>query len=179
MTSLAFKQKEVSLNNTTVEDNQNRSIGNAFRQVMPSDFASIFSSDKSIMRGPAYGGDVIEYANYVSQVADALLLDKPFNHNNLVNNRADVYIRDLFINQFGNPIDPVKGIVELKTQSIRLADGYTLRTLHPNLGVNTYHNTNTAIMVLKDLDVFFKESCLDYQKYRTDPRGSFHFWETR
>lgn len=166
------------LTNATIEENKNLPIGKAFRRITPREYATIFSSDKSIMRGPAYGGDVNEYTKYVSELADALLSDKPFNHNNLVDNRAEVYIRDLFIDKTGEPIEPVNGISRLKDQSIRLADGLELRSLHPHLGLHTHHNSNTARMVLKDLDVFFKESCIDYQEYRTDRRGSVHFWET-
>lgn len=151
-------------------------IGRALRTVTPIDYASTYSSDKSLLRSFVYGGDVNEFTKQVSQLADALLLDKSFNHDWLIDNRSEQYVRDIFTSRNGEFIDPVSAIIGLKGESIRLADGLELRAKHPELGVHTFNNLQTARLILTDIDKFFKESCDGYREYRTLRSGPIHFW---
>lgn len=150
-------------------------IGELLRRVVPQEYVDIYSSDKSTFSAHVYGGDVLEYASLISQVSNALLTDSSFDHDRLLEKRANMYVRDIFVGSDMKVIDPIAGIMELKKQAIRLSDGLELRDLKPSLGIHTYQNSLTAHMLLRDLDEFFKESSLVYQEYRTLRGGNVYF----
>lgn len=153
-------------------------IGQALRHVQPNEYESIFSSDKSLIKVHSYGGDILQYADHVNKLATAVMTDDDFDHDTLLRKRSNPYVRNLFISTDGEAIDPIEGAIALRKASIRLGDGLALRSMHPDLGVNTFHNCQTAIKILKDLDGFFKESSFGYYDYRTQESGTVYFWET-
>lgn len=143
--------------------------------VNPDSFNDIYSSDKSLIRAIAYGGDISEFTNLVRTVADHLLLDTYHNRDNLMKRRGTVYVRDLFIDSEGKPINPAYGVFYLLEQAKRLADALELRNTRPELGLHTTLNSQTARTVLMDIDEFFKESDSDYEKYRADRGGTVYY----
>lgn len=127
---------------------------------------AIFSSDNSLLAARTYGRDIYDLIETTKTVANKLLLDERLDHEQIYQSRRETFIREIFIGKDGSFPDYLEGLASLRIQAIRLAEGLELRQSHPELGLHTFQNVSTAIMVLKDLDAFFLEIFHDYRIQR-------------
>lgn len=109
-----------------------------------------------------YGNNIHEHLDYITHVADNLLLDKPVDWQRYTDRRL-VHLRSSFIDSFGNFSEPDYVFKRFRTEAIRLIEGFELRILHQGLGINTYQNCLISKNVIRDIDLFCKEI---YHEYR-------------
>ena len=116
----------------------------------------VYAPKMSLVAVPVYGGDIHVYVSHVNVVLTGLMLDNLIDHQALVEERREIFLRDhFFVN--GRFADPDEGIRRLRDVTIKLADGHELRRLHPDLGLNAYQNLITSQQILRDLERFFVE----------------------
>lgn len=120
------------------------------------DVPNIHSSDKGLLSSHVYGRNIQEYIYNLKNLLTCLMVDTLVDHDKLVAQRDAVFLKNYFYAN-GVFLDTEKSIRECRDIAIRLTEGYELRRLHPDLGLNTHQNLITTHQVLVDLTEFFTE----------------------
>lgn len=131
-------------------------LSELLRESFVKDIPNMYSSDNSLLASHIYGSNIREYQQTIEKLQTDLMLDALVDHDKILEKRNVVFLRTFFYVN-GKFIDPEKGIKGLRDLAIRLVDGYELRRLHPDLGLNTHQNLITTHRVLIDLTEFFVE----------------------
>ena len=131
-------------------------LSELLRESFVKDIPNMYSSDNSLLASHIYGSNIREYQQTIEKLQTDLMLDALVDHDEILEKRNVVFLRTFFY-VTGKFIDHEKGIKGLRDLAIRLVDGYELRRLHPDLGLNTHQNLITTHRVLIDLTEFFVE----------------------
>ncbi len=131
-------------------------LSELLRESFVKDIPNMYSPDNSLLASHIYGKDIKQFQQIIEKLQNDFMLDRLVGHEEIMSRRGEVFLRSFFYAD-GAFMDPAKGIKELRSAAIRLVEGYELRRLHPNLGLNTHQNLVTTHQVLVDLTEFFVE----------------------
>lgn len=151
-----------------ITDNHFEDLAVLFGEVESSTYEAVFSPSGGLIKVSSYGRDINAFISSVDSVADSLLLDKAVDQEGMLRSKSETAIRNIFIGDKGEPIEPTEAIDKLKRSSVRLARAVSLRLENPACGSGvTDKNLQVALDMLQDLNDFYRASSHEYRTARS------------